>query len=43
VNRKNKTVEVTVNLQGKKVIMRLGYELVEPADSTTKSCEHECS
>ena len=29
VNRKNKTVEVTVNLQGKKVIMRLGYELVE--------------
>lgn len=30
VNRKNKTVEISVNLQGKKVIMRLGYELVEP-------------
>ena len=29
VNRKKKTVEVTVNLQGKKVIMWLGYELVE--------------
>ena len=33
VNRKNKTVEITVNLQGKKVIMRLGYELVEPVNS----------
>lgn len=43
VNRKNKTVEVTVNLQGKKAIMRLGYELVEPVDFTTKICEHECS
>ena len=29
VNRKKKTVEVTVNLQGKRVIMWLGYELVE--------------
>ncbi|MBE5774502.1 MAG: hypothetical protein E7337_11300 [Clostridiales bacterium] len=29
VNRKKKTVEVTVNLQEKKVIMWLGYELVE--------------
>ncbi len=29
VNRKKKTVEVTVNLTGKKVIMWLGYELVE--------------
>lgn len=43
VNRKNKTVVVTVNLQGKKAIMRLGYELVETVDSTPKSCEHECS
>ena len=33
VNRKNKTVVVTVNLQGKKVIMRLGYELVEPLNT----------
>jgi len=29
VNRKKKTVEVTINLQGKRVIMWLGYELVE--------------
>lgn len=29
VNRKKKTVEVTVNLQEKRVIMWLGYELVE--------------
>lgn len=29
VNRKKKTVEVTVNLQGKRIIMWLGYELVE--------------
>jgi transcription antitermination factor NusG len=29
VNRKKKTVEVTVNLQGKRAIMWLGYELVE--------------
>lgn len=29
VNRKKKTVEVTVDLQGKRVIMWLGYELVE--------------
>ena len=36
VNRKNKTVEVTVNLQGKKVIMRLGYELVESVQSIEK-------
>ena len=36
VNRKNKTVEVTVNLQGKKVIMRLGYELVEPLNKPGK-------
>ena len=28
VNRKKKTVEVTVDLQGKKVILWLGYELV---------------
>lgn len=33
VNRKNKTVEVTVNLQGKKMIMRLGFELVKPVNS----------
>jgi len=33
VNRKKKTVEVTVNLQGKKVIMWLGYELVEAVES----------
>ena len=29
VNRKNKTVKVTLDLQGKKVFMQLGYELVE--------------
>ena len=29
VNRKKKTVEVTVDPQGKRVIMWLGYELVE--------------
>ena len=29
VNRKKKTVEVTVDLQGKRVIMWLGYEMVE--------------
>lgn len=29
VNRRKKTVEVTVNLQGKRVILWLGYELVE--------------
>lgn len=33
VNRKKKTVEVTVDLQGKKVIMWLGFELVEAAES----------
>ena len=41
VNRKNKTVEVTVNLQGKKVILRLGYELVEPvSDSSERTSKH---
>lgn len=35
VNRKNKTVEVTVNLQGKKVIMKLGYELVDPVPNSS--------
>lgn len=30
VNRKKKTVEVTVDLQGKKAVMWLGYELVTP-------------
>lgn len=39
VNRKNKTVEVTVNLQGKKVIMRMGYELVEPLAASLASRE----
>lgn len=29
VNRKNKTVKVAIDLQGKKVTMQLGYELVE--------------
>ena len=33
VNRKKKTVEVTVDLQGKKVIMWLGYELVAPVEN----------
>ena len=39
VNRKNKTVEFTINLQGKRVIMWLGYELVEalPADPVKPS------
>lgn len=37
VNRKKKTVEVTVDLQGKKVIMWLGFELVEAVES------RECS
>ena len=35
VNRKNKTVEVTVNLQGKKVIIKLGYELVDPVPNSS--------
>ena len=40
VNRKAKTVEVSVELQGEKVNMRLGYELVEPMDTKTdhKQC-----
>ena len=33
VNRKKKTVEVTVDLQGKKVILWLGYELVAPVEN----------
>ena len=33
VNRRKKTVEVTVNLHGKKVIIWLGYELVEAVES----------
>lgn len=33
VNRKAKTVEVRVDLQGKKVSMKLGYEMVAPVDS----------
>ena len=33
VNRKKRTVEVTVDLQGKKVIMWLGYELVTAAEN----------
>lgn len=36
VNRKNKTVEVTVNLQEKKIIMRLGYEMVEPVPDSSQ-------
>ena len=35
VNRKKKTVEVTVDLQGKRVIMWLGYELVEAVPVNT--------
>ena len=38
VNRKKKTVELTVNLQGKKIIMWLGYELVAGIDDA-----HKCS
>ena len=38
VNRKKKTVEVTVNLQGKRIIMWLGYELVDPVpDSSARA------
>ena len=37
VNRKNKTVEVIVIIQEKKVIMRLGYELVEPVTKSTEN------
>jgi len=33
VNRKKKTVEVTVNLQGKRVVMWLGYELVTAVEN----------
>lgn len=33
VNRRKKTVEVTVDLQGKKVIIWLGYELVAAVES----------
>ena len=36
VNRKKRTVEVTVNLQGKKVIMWLGYELVEALENQSR-------
>ena len=36
VNRKNRTVEVTADLQGKKVIMRLGYELVMSVNTSVK-------
>lgn len=32
VNRKTKTVEVSIDLQGKKISMWLGYELVDPLD-----------
>jgi transcription antitermination factor NusG len=32
VNKKTKTVEVQIDLQGKKAIMWLGYELVEPME-----------
>ena len=41
VNRKKKTVEVTVNLQGKKVIMWLGYELVEPVPDRSERVSKE--
>ena len=34
VSRKMRTVEVCVDLQGKKVSMKLGYELVEPLDTS---------
>jgi len=38
VNRRKKTVEVTVNLQGKRIIMWLGYELVDPVpDSSARA------
>ena len=38
VNRKKKTVEVTVNLQGKRIILWLGYELVDPVpDSSART------
>lgn len=40
VNRKAKTVEVSVDLQGKKVSMRLGYELVEPVNT---ECDYKKS
>lgn len=33
VNRKKKTVEVTVDLQGKRAVMWLGYELVVPVEN----------
>jgi len=36
VNRKKKTVEVTINLQGKKVIIWLGYELVEAVPENSR-------
>ena len=38
VNRKNRTVGVTVDLQGKKVTMRLGYELVVPLNASEDQC-----
>lgn len=36
VNRKHKLVDVVVDLQGKRVTMRLGYELVEPVQDTAQ-------
>ena len=36
VNRKKKAVEVTVDLQGKRAIMWLGYELVEAVPENSK-------
>lgn len=41
VNRKKKTVEVTVDLQGKRVIMWLGYELVEPVPDRSERVSKE--
>lgn len=40
VNRKAKTVEVSIDLQGEKVSMRLGYELVEPVNT---ECDYKKS
>ena len=41
VNRKKKTVELTVDFNGKRVVMWLGYELVEAVEEQTAGRDNE--
>lgn len=41
VNRKKKTVELTVDFNGKKTVMWLGYELVEAVEGQTTGRDNE--